>query len=346
LLALIAVTASGCTSTKSRPLGWSGVTVSGNELYFGTHTGKLISLNKDSGTVRWQTDLANAQGIYGSPLVVNDTVYVTSYGGRVFAVTTAGVLKWTSPTPEDVKLPDAIISGLAFSSGRLYYGSNDGKVYALDAATGAQVWTFATGDKIWATPVIDNGVVYVGSFDNKLYALSAVDGRELWHFEASGVFIAAPVIAVDTVFVGSLDRNLYSLDKNTGAKKWQFTGEKWFWASPLLVGSNLYAANTDGKVYVVDSASGGKVTEFSLAAPVAAGLAAVNGQVIVAAETGGVYVIDTPTQQMRDLIDLDTTVRAPLSASGEVVFIHSQANETVYALNAVTRTQLWLYKVQ
>ena len=342
---MVALSATGCFGGGNRPIGWSGVTVSGNEIYFGTTTGKLISLNRDSGSVRWQTDLADAQGIYGSPLVVDDTVYVTSFGGRVFAVTTGGALKWSAPPP-DVKLPDAVVGGMAYANGRLYYGSTNGTVYALDAATGALVWDFTTGDKIWATPVIENGVVYVGSFDNKFYALSADNGAEVWNFEAGGVFIAAAVFSGDNVIVGSLDRNLYAFDKVTGAKEWQFTGQKWFWASPLLAGDRVYAPNTDGKVYVLESVDGTKVGEFASVAPVASAPTAADGLVVFADENGALSVIDTASQQVSPLIDLKTTVRASLSAADAIVFVHSQTNETVYALNAVTKAQLWQYTVQ
>ncbi len=345
LLLMVALSATGCFGGGNRPLGWSGVAVSGNEIYFGTQTSKLISLNRNTGTVRWQIDLPNAQGIYGSPLVVGDSVYVATYSGRIFAVTTAGVLKWSSPS-EDVKLPDAIISGLAYSDGRLYYGSTDGKVYALDASTGGPVWDFETGDKIWATPLIEDGVVYIGSFDNKFYALAATDGREIWQFEAEGVFIAAPVIDGENVIVGSLDRNLYGLDKTTGAFKWQFKGEKWFWGSPILVGDRVYAPNTDGKVYAMDSADGSDVAEFTFETSIASSPAVVANRIVVADENGVLSIIDLSTQQTQQLFDLETTVRAPLTAAGDVVYVHSQSNETIYALNATTGTQLWQYKVQ
>jgi outer membrane protein assembly factor BamB len=46
-------------------------------------------------------------------------------------------------------------------------------VYALDAATGAELWSFITalGWAVMSSPAVANGVVYVGSLDNNLYAL-------------------------------------------------------------------------------------------------------------------------------------------------------------------------------
>jgi len=344
LLVVVSISASGCFGGSSRPLGWSGVAVSGNEIYFGTTSGKLISLNKDTGTVRWQVNLEGAQGIYGTPVVFGDTVYVTGYGGRVYAVNTSGALKWTSPTTEDVKLPDAVISGLAINGGRLYYGSTDGYVYAVDATSGAGVWSFKTSEKIWATPIVDEGVVYVGSFDKKFYALSAADGRQLWNFEAGGVFTAAAVISGNTIVIGSLDRSLYGLDRNTGAEKWRFTADKWFWGAPVIVGDRVFAPNTDGRVYILATETGAKEGEIDLADAVASTPASGDGLVVAVTENGSVSVIDAETLQSRGLFDLETTMRAPIAASGDIIFIHSQTNETIFAFNTATGARLWEYR--
>jgi len=51
-------------------------------------------------------------------------------------------------------------------------GSDDGKVYALDEATGAFKWSYTTGSAVFSSPAVANGVVYVGSNDHNVYAFS------------------------------------------------------------------------------------------------------------------------------------------------------------------------------
>ena len=41
-------------------------------------------------------------------------------------------------------------------------GSNDGKLYALNAVTGAKIWDYAMGYAIFSSPAVVNGVVYMG----------------------------------------------------------------------------------------------------------------------------------------------------------------------------------------
>jgi outer membrane protein assembly factor BamB len=64
----------------------------------------------------------------------------------------------------------------AVANGVVYVGSSDGKVYALNAATGAQEWAYTTGANADSSPAVANGVVYVGSEDGNVYAFSLPGG--------------------------------------------------------------------------------------------------------------------------------------------------------------------------
>ena len=74
------------------------------------------------------------------------------------------VLDWSYP------IGDLIFSSAAVANGVVYVGSQDGKVYAFDASTGAVLWSYETGDRVTSSPAVANGVVYVGSQDGKVYA--------------------------------------------------------------------------------------------------------------------------------------------------------------------------------
>jgi outer membrane protein assembly factor BamB len=60
-------------------------------------------------------------------------------------------------------------------NGVVYVGSYwyDAKyLYALDASTGAELWSYATSNGVISGPALENGVVYFGSFDDDVYALN------------------------------------------------------------------------------------------------------------------------------------------------------------------------------
>ena len=55
----------------------------------------------------------------------------------------------------------------------VYVGSNDANLYALNATTGTQLWSYPTRGMVQSSPAVVNCVVYVGSYagDNNVYAI-------------------------------------------------------------------------------------------------------------------------------------------------------------------------------
>ena len=76
-------------------------------------------------------------------------------------------------------------SSPAVVGARVYIGSNDGNIYALNAVTGEDLWNFKADDEIESSPAVAEDVVYFGSSDGYVYALDARDDAEnrvLWIF--------------------------------------------------------------------------------------------------------------------------------------------------------------------
>jgi outer membrane protein assembly factor BamB len=71
-----------------------------------------------------------------------------------------------------------VYSSPAVANGVLYIGSWDNNVYALNASTGTELWSYATGGQVHSSPAVTNGVVYVGSDDGKVYAFGLKKGQE------------------------------------------------------------------------------------------------------------------------------------------------------------------------
>ena len=104
------------------------------------------------------------------------------------------------------------------TDGEVYFGSTDGHLYAVDAATGKLLWRYETGGGGYSSPTVADGVVYVGSssIDGHPYALDAATGKLLWRYEAGGRVYSSPTVADGVVYVGSDDGHLYALDAATG----------------------------------------------------------------------------------------------------------------------------------
>jgi polyvinyl alcohol dehydrogenase (cytochrome) len=136
------------------------------------------------------------------------------------------------------------------ASGRVFVGSDNGFVYALDAATGCVYWSFENGsivrNALTIGPITGQGsaryAVYFGDGKANVYALDARDGRLLWKTKADPHFIAritagaklyhgklfVPVSSSEEFSSGNPDYpcctsrgSVVALDANTGKPIWQ-----------------------------------------------------------------------------------------------------------------------------
>lgn len=330
----------GCqTGRGAIPRGWSGGAIDNGTLFIGSQTGELVAVDTADGRRIFSAALeteaptsgilncspgSSAVAIYGSPSVGDDLVYVAGYNGKIYAYNRDEFRqepRWIYPRQEDIG--GAIVGGTVFDQGKIYFGADNHKIYALDATDGFKEWEFETGDTIWATPAIVGDTLYIGSFDKIFYALDTGDGRQRWQYETEGAIVSTPLVYENTVYFGSFDRHLYALNAADGSLKWKFASENWFWARPLAVNGAVYAAGLDGIVYVLDAATGNKRMEFDLGNPIASSPVLVDNMVIVATEAGVVYALDTTDNRQSRLANLEEHVAAPLAASQGKVYIHS-----------------------
>jgi eukaryotic-like serine/threonine-protein kinase len=59
------------------------------------------------------------------------------------------------------------------ADGRVYVGSNDGRLYALDVKSGAKLWEFNAGDAEIPPPALAGGRIVVGTQDGKVYCFGS-----------------------------------------------------------------------------------------------------------------------------------------------------------------------------
>jgi outer membrane protein assembly factor BamB len=92
----------------------------------------------------------------------------------------------------------------------VYVGSADHDIYAVDAATGALVWTYVTRGPVLTSPAVANGVVFVSSEGGRLYALDASSGGRKWSYYFTRLE-SSPAVADGMVYVGSYDLEAFGL---------------------------------------------------------------------------------------------------------------------------------------
>jgi quinohemoprotein ethanol dehydrogenase len=194
-----AVDAARLTAADAEPGNWMGPGRTYGEQHFSPlqkiHAGNVKQLG-----LAWFHDLdAPHRGQESTPLVIDGVMYVTSAWSKVFALDAkTGAPLWTY----DPKVPgrvavnaccDAVNRGVAAWKGRVYLGTLDGRLIALDAATGHPAWQVMTVPEggrytITGAPRVVKGMVLIGNGGGEMgvrgyiTAYDADTGRQIWRF--------------------------------------------------------------------------------------------------------------------------------------------------------------------
>ncbi len=133
----------------------------------GCRDGRLYGVDRATGKERWNFD-HQISWVVGSPAIAGDRAIVGSSDGRfVHAVELAtGKELWRHRTDSNA------LSSPARAGDVVVLGDASGAVFAFDVATGRELWRFLTGDTVHATPLVRDGRIYVGSDDGRIHALA------------------------------------------------------------------------------------------------------------------------------------------------------------------------------
>ena len=298
-------------------------------------------------------DIRGLKGAFDNPAFGERLLYVSGIDGYLYAMDMglSGLspgaqidaeilsLRWRVAVGGEPE-PAALIGGPVFVPDPdlpiVMVGSEDGIFYAFDAEEGGDpLWTFATGDSIWSTPVAKDGTVYFGSHDDYVYALGVGDGREKWRFKTGGTVAGRPLLFRDLVVVGSFDRKLYGIDANSGTLRWTVEGENWFWAGAVADERSIFAPNMDGKIYAVN-AQGNLLWTYDLGSAIVSRPALVSGGLAVAGKNGRVVnLLDTrpDTAASNRVIDTEfvseSEIKSPMFVSGNTLYVGTQGSTII-----------------
>ena len=308
MLFLGSISVFGCARTGAIPRGWSGVAVAGDTLFLGSMNGKIVALNASSGTRVWPQDFT-----LEAP---------TPTGGFGCAPGATTVAIYGTPTVD---------------GDLVYVGGYNGKIYALNASSGALRWVYPRErnlQPIVGGPVISQGKVYIGAADGKLYALDAATGDELWKFETGDKIWSIPAISDDTLYIASFDKKLYAINTTDGSKKWEFATEGAVMSTPLVYDNTVYIGSFDRHLYALNAADGRLKwkSDFVAGKWFWATVVAYNNTIYAPSLDGKVYILDAQTGKKIAEPDL----QAPISSSpvivGKLVIVATDDGK-IYALD-------------
>jgi outer membrane protein assembly factor BamB len=321
----------------------SGITASGDRLFFGTDTtrlsgrvGTLVCLDPTSGEVKWKFEGDDdLLPVFCTPSVVD---------GRVYC-------------------------------GEGLHTDKNCRIFCVNAADGKPAWEkpFQTTSHTEGAPAVLNGKVFFPAGDDGLFAADATTGAKLWQVPGGkerGIHIdAAPVVSGNRVFAGS---GLYSfvavaLDSNTGEEKWRTDLRLRAFGAPIVIGKHIYfGVGTGNMVYdtfayeeeggrkeeqpagaivCLETDTGKEAWRFDMPRSVHTGLAGDAFSIYATSRDGIVYCLNRKTGKMRWKTGIGgaiTAAPAVASTGGMPVAVYAVSQEgNVVCLNPHTGAICW-----
>jgi len=272
---------------------YSSPAVDSGIVYLTTYTAQLYTLDAISFKVKWSAVIGNTKignVNESAPIVASEVikgastsvVYVGSNDHNLYAFNASGCGNsvctplWKAPTGNAIYSSPAVATEVinSTSTSVVYVGSNDGNLYAFNASTGAQIWSFSTGGAIVASPTVVNGVVYVGSTDSKFYAVDATTGTELWYYTTGNEIFSSAAVTNRVAYVGSYDHKLYAFTiANCGSNgqvcqpTWMAPTGGYISSSPAVANDVVYVGSYDHKLYAFDANGCGSGNTTSTCSP-------------------------------------------------------------------------------
>jgi eukaryotic-like serine/threonine-protein kinase len=308
-------------------------------VYIASMSGHLYAIDQATGQEKW--NFKSSRPIASSPAVDAGTVYFVSSAGSLAAIDAAnGQPRWVYAIEYERKfeaqglhgypsarqtIPDAwdvFTSSPAVANGKVYFGSGDGNVYAVDAKSGVLQWKFTTGDVVHASPAVVGNTVYIGSWDSQLYAIDGESGQQKWTFKA-GVdpnyhnqvgFQSSPAVVDGTVYVGCRDAHVYALDAATGRKKWDYpTSKSWVNGTPAVRDGTVYVGTSDTSRFMALDARTGRLRFIYTAGAYIFSSAALAGELAYfGSHNGRLYAVNTKTGELAWQFQTEGSKRDPM----------------------------------
>lgn len=223
-------------------------------VFIGSWDTYFYALDALTGKERWRfktgddTVIHNQVGIQSSAAVADGVVYFGCRDSQLYALDAhTGKQRWKFDNHGSW-----VVGSPAVHDGKVYFGTSDsGLLYALDAASGATVFSRKLVWFVFASPAIAGNLLYAATWDGRLTAIDLTQHTPAWTFATDGSRRTRPsFMKADSTINGEAlgSENFYDdvfvqIDKMFGMGS--------LLSSPVVADGVLYVGSTDGDLYAL-----------------------------------------------------------------------------------------------
>lgn len=260
----------------------------GGRLFFVNNSGYAYALDADTGNPIWKRRVGRLNA--SSPAYSRHRLYIVNLvPGHVLKLDAeTGRTIWKKPLPSRAESSPIVIGRT------VYFGCEDGNLYALSTVSGNVRWATGLGGPVKSAPAYYGGKLFVGDYGGYMNAVDAESGKLVWQsgslgpgFGASGAFYSTPAVAFGRVYAGNNDGRVYSFETGGGELAWSYSTGGYAYSGPTVANTKhspptVFIGSFDGNVYALDAKDGDLRWSRSAGGQVIGSLSAVGDIVYVA----------------------------------------------------------------
>jgi len=330
--------------------------IDGDKIYTVDSQGILTSMNRQNGKTLWSKNIGNDftgwtakivytfkdrdlnKGITGGVGYADGLIYLGNYAGEVIALSaTNGKEVWRKQLKGE-------ISSIPQSNGQVVaVQTMNGKLFVLDAKTGADMWFFENPPPLLtlrgsAAPLVTDSAIYAGFSNGRLMAFNPSNGLILWEqrmampkgrseLDRMVDIHATPLLKDGILYVGTYQGRIAAVARGTGGSVWGIDGS----TSESLAASDdkLFVSLAEGKVIAYSLTSGEqlwqneKLLRRSLSGPQVLG-----DYVAVVDFEGYMHILNQSNGELAARTRVDSKgVRAPMLSDGKMLYVYGNSGD-------------------
>lgn len=223
------------------------------KIYLGDVDGHLMAIDLNNGHVDWTTQLESGIGFITAPAFRQGRLYIGDLDGYFHCFDSAGNMLWTFETEGEID------SSANFDGQHVLFGSQDTRLYALDARTGKLVWQVETADQVRCSPTIVQHRAFVAGCDGSLHVIDLERGREVAAIPIESPTGVTPAARGNRLFVGTEQAGFFCIDWKQARVLWHFDdpgGGISTRSSPAIKGRHVVFGAANRHVYSLNTETG------------------------------------------------------------------------------------------
>ena len=316
-----------------RPLLEFPPTVARGRLFLVNNSGYAVSLNAKNGKVLWERRIGRLNA--SSPAFHKNRLYVVNLvpGHVVKLDARTGKVLWKRSLPGRAESSPVVVGRT------LYFGCENGELFALSTRNGNVRWSTTLGGPIKSAPAYYGGVLYVGDYGGYMNAVDAKTGEVKWQsdslgqgFGTSGAFYSTPAVAFGRVYAGNNDTRVYSFDRKDGTIAWTYSTGGYAYSGPAVANTShtrptVYIGSFDGNVYALDAKDGEPRWVRSAGGQVIGSLTAI-GNIVYAAEFNDTSTTGFSMRTGRTVFRYPRGTYTPVVSDGRRIYLVGYSSVT------------------